>query len=449
MMRGAENGHSFHLYLQGLIDMAGQLYVTTMPLAERPSSITPAAPIIPVSSTVRAVPLQLASFSENKMEEVLRQVFVPAVLTPAPYLVPSERDLWGELVSLVLESISSPAPTVPAPLHTLVSILHRLVVSGGEAVLQGMASSWLSSSLVCLLTRALSSLAADAPLKGLLKATITCMSESLERSATPTSEATPTAGTFWAMVRSCAMGLGVAKQHRDEEESLVVGRALAIFQGTTGFSDETVVIQTCKDLLGSAHQGHLVEKLLCTLAKEAIRTGQEGNYIRVLCKLHPFLWAAPPIVLQAAPHMSSAGPQSAVLDVSSEEPMDIGTLDTPRGPAGVTGGLFSPTSRQVDSSFSLPHGGSEVTLDASGMLVDLVEVLDPEILSLEPSLALKIVFDNSPSYKLGALQQVGGGGGSLMSGQEYLLARITHECSLNTHSRVMEMVLEGANLKNG
>eukprot|EP00731_Ephydatia_muelleri_P029324 Em0020g968a len=77
MMRGAENGHSFHLYLQGLIDMAGQLYVTTAPLAERPSSITPAAPIIPVPSTVRAVPLQLASFSENKMEEVLRQVFVP------------------------------------------------------------------------------------------------------------------------------------------------------------------------------------------------------------------------------------------------------------------------------------------------------------------------------------------------------------------------------------
>ena len=134
-----------------------------------------------------------------------------------------------------------------------------------------------------------------------------------------------------------------------------------------------------------------------------------------------------------------------MLDV---EPMDIGTLHSPPV-QGVTGGsLFSPTSRQVDSSFNLPPGRTEVSWDTRGLLVDLLEVLDPEIVTLEPTLVLKMVFDDSPSsWCKSDGQQLQGV--SLMSGQEYLLARLTHECSLNTHSRVMKMVLEGTNLKNG
>ena len=371
MMRGIQHGHSFHLYLKELVDLARQPDVA---IQEMPST----APVVaPMSPSVRPEPFKLTSLSEDKMEEALKQAFAPP---PKPAsLCPSDYELWEGLLSLVLETItSSPSRTLPTPLCTLVSALHRLVTNGGEVVVRGMASSRISCSLMRLLTRAVLCEGTDddgGHLKALMKATIICVSESLKRlgtpsvetasslETTPTVRTTPTVGTLLATVRSCAAWLGVAETC-EEEGALAVRRAISSIRGAGGFSDD-IIVQTCRDLLDSCSLGHMVEGLLCTLAKEAIQTGQEGNCIRVLCKLHPFLWAGPPIVLQASPQVfavPSSSPQSATfsaLDGSNEEPMDTGTISTPGPPPqrGGMGSLFSPTSRGMKSCFSLPPPG--------------------------------------------------------------------------------------------
>ena len=451
MMRGIEHGRSFALYLRELADLTKPADVAA---CQEGRLYRVAPPLPPPTAPRPSEALQLALVSENKMEEVLRVAFASARPISLDQC-PSGHDLWCGLLSFALETItSSSPPPIPTPISTLVSVLHRLVTSDGGAIVQGMGDTRVSCSLLRLLTRVtLSQVMGNDALKGMLKDTIICVSEALERLGTPAGTTTPTFAALLASVRCCLVWMGVA-QPSEGEGGLAARRALSsLLRGAAVFDDESLIVHTCKDLLGPLgspgpfSRGQLVEELLCKLAKEAIRTGQEGNYIRVLCKLQPFLWAGPPTVFQAAPQVfsvPSSGSQSAAPDSSKEEPMDTGAVSPP-GPQGGTGSIFSPTTRGTESCFSLPPQGSEVTLDGSGLLVDLIEVLDPEILSLEPDAALKLVFDGSPAHKLGhmLMRQP-----SQVSGQEYLLARITHECSLNTRSKVLQMVLEGLNLRN-
>jgi len=212
---------------------------------------------------------------------------------------------------------------------------------------------------------------------GLFKATLQYLFGALESLRAPSSNALI---SFQAAVKSCAEQLGVKRPSESgdvvQRWSKVVRKTCAnVSEARNPFENEGALVRTCQDLTQSSVV--LIEDVVHVLAKRAISLGKEAKCIEILSKIRSYSNLNPPIVLQYSPETfvpNQTESSNGDGDIEHREPSE----------------MMDVSEQGSTDEFTTAH-----TLDLSGLLVDWLELLDPETVSLCPESIQQIVFSSS------------------------------------------------------
>ena len=384
-------------------------------------------PVSPFAAEMVSLP-QLPA---EKMEQLLLQMFAPSLcrssLPPEEvkeHMSDIEQALKRMIQSLISRSSKNHEPNTQLPV--LITALHKLVASGNartrRQVFEGMVKRSFAITLLRLITK-IQQLQADNDLStNLFHATIKQILWALGSLKLVKPKQFP---QFQAAVKSCAHQLGLNvpadREHSTEKVAKVVRDC------TTGIYKEEDILSKEQAMMigdicrcvGIEKQSPLVENILRCLVQQSISLGQEGKCIEFLQKLE---WLSRPVALHCSPPV-----------LQYPLPEKPGKGEGERGESAV-----ARESGHVSSHLPLVS-----TLDMSGLKVDLLELLDPEILSVCPKVAQSEVFrcrSGDEDGGSGPPKSPGGLPGGVC-GSSYLLARLVHESSWSTlHSTVTSLL---------
>ena len=431
ILRGATAGRSFLTYIQGLASLPVEPVVSNLlNLLQEPSSLSDAPrPLAP-----KPIQKEFSKIPQEKMEQLLLQTFAPSVSrinSPTQEIERFTSDLKDGLKSLISSNIRVSAPSLNPPISGLITALHKLTTSGNtkRQFLEGMTKNRFSISLLRLITRIQVMNATEDLSAGLFKATLQFILGILDSSKVGTTSSQALVH-FQAVIKSCGEQIGLKRasegtQPLQKVEAIARKTQKEILEAKSPFENEATIVRNCQYLVESKMP--LIEKIISTLAKQAIALGKEAKCAELLHKLHSLSAANLPIVLQCSPALFSRSDHER--EERDEDDADPDAMDI---------------SVTEDSSISTPLTLSN-TLDLSGLLVDWLELLDPDILSVSPGSTQRLVFGSSRKL----LPQPEGSASSslLLSGQGYLLARLTHESSWPTLIGTTAALMDTAKLK--
>ena len=379
--------------------------------------------------------------TEEKIEQVLLKMFTPSAGRSGPasdevakISLQIEKSLKKSIQSRLgdggkehggLATPTSPeaTPNLQATTPTsqaVVAALHKIVVkSSGRSrrqVLDGMTKSRFAISLLRLLTRiqTLGGGASDhvATETNLLRATVKQISDSLATMKLGKIKELP---RFQAVVKACSVQLDVKTvPERDSISEKVKKVAEDCTAGIRGESsvfgtDRAEMIADICRFVGTEKKSHYVETVLSALVRHSVATGTERDCVDFFQRLS---WRCRPIAVYHSPDSFSG----VWLERESERQREEREKEGGKMQVSSTG---SPFVR---------------SLDMSGLKVDLLEVLDPELVG---EVAKREVFGWS---QLGERED-GGEGGRGWLGPGHLMARLVHESSWETlHGTVVAVL---------
>ena len=388
------------------------------------SNTTDEVEMIPVSPSTQEK-TNLLQLSEEKVEQVLMKTFAPSVGRSS--LTNEEATQLSSLVLTGLKELIQFAAATPngskerkdldTSAGTVFTALHKVVVqcSGRtrRQVLEGMAKSVFTISLLRFLTRIcqLQDDTEDATAVELLRPTIKQISDSL--ATLKFGGKLKNLPRFQAVVKACAKQLGLKtlperESHAEKIAKVAQGCASAIKREQNVFSaEQAMMVSDIVRLVGTEKQSAHVEDVLSSLVRRSITSGAEGKCIDLLQRLE---WRIRPIALQQYPEAFGSVPWSETQGEGREAGASQTTVSTTRPP--------------------FVH-----SLDMSGLKVDLLELLDPEILRDTPEVVRGEVFGWS---MLGTEDRPEG----ISLGPGYLMVRLVHESSWDTLHQVVTSLLE-------
>ena len=439
MLRGVRSGKTFLSYLQSQANLPQKSVKDLNTLLELSVASTTSVAKKPQPIHTKSERREIPRIPQERTEQLLLQIFTPSLSrigAPPQEVQKLKSDLEQGLKNLVISCLATKVgcgitntETLNADISGLIAALHKLITSSSirRQFLEGLVRSSFSISLLHLISRIQKMKKMGGISAGLFKATLQYLLGALESLKSPSSNALV---SFQATVKSCAEQLGV--KHASESGDLVqrwsklaAKTCKEVSEMKSPFEAEGTLIRTCQSLT----HGNvvLVEDIARAVAKQSVGLGKEAKCIELLNKIRSFSSKNPPIVLQYSPEIFT--PNQTERDGSTER-------DNP------------PEIMDFVEQGSLEGFSTAHTLDLTGLFVDWLQLLDPEILSLCPESIQQIVFSGishrsstlptSTPHPSPSLQ---------ISGQGYLLARLTHESSWVTVTRTISFLLDSGQLK--
>ena len=441
MLRGVKSGKIFLSYLQRHANLPQKPMKDLSALLELSTEPTSVAKQ-PQPSHTKLERREIPRIPQERTEQLLLQIFAPSlsrISAPPQEVQKLKLDLEQGLKNLVISSLATKvgcgitnAETLNADISGLIAALHKLITSSSirRQFLEGLVRSSFSITLLRLITRIQKMKKMGGISAGLFKATLQYLLGASESLKSPSSSALV---SFQATVKSCAEQLGV--KHTSEGgdvvlkwSKLVAKTCKEISEVRSSFEAEGALIRTCQSLT----QGNvvLIEDIIRAVAKQAVSLGKEAKCIELLDKIRSFPSKNPPIVLQYSPEIFI--PNQAEID--SED----GSTEHDSPPE-----MMNFAEQGSSEGFSTAH-----TLDLTGLFVDWVQLLDPEVLSLCPESMQQIVFSgNSQQFSTLPMSAPHPSPSLLICGQGYLLARLTHESTWMTVTKTISALLDSRQLK--
>ena len=442
ILRGVKSGTIFLTYLQGLANLPEKPLTnitTLLELSVDQTSVARQPQPIHTKPERREIP----RIPQERTEQLLLQIFAPSLsrIGASPQEIQKLRaDLEQGLKNLVILNLATKVDScivgvetqsLNADISGLIAALHKLITSSSirRQFLEGLVRNSFSVTLLRLVTRIQKMKKTEGISAGLFKATLQYLFGALESLRAPNSSALI---SFQAAVKSCAEQLGVK---RPSESGDVVQRWSKVVRKTctnvsdarNPFENDGALVRTCQDL--SQNSIVLIEDVVHVLAKRAISLGKEAKCIEILNRIRSYSDVNPPIVLQYSPETfvpSQTESSNGDGDGEHREPSEMMELSE----QGSTDG------------FTTAHA-----LDLNGLLVDWLELLDPEILSLCPESVQQMVFSSSHQFATPPSSSIRPSSSLLISSQGYLLARLTHESSWVTVTSTISALLDTGQLK--
>lgn len=429
-LRGATSGRKFLAFVQTLADLPQEVPET---------DVTNLFPEVGVAKSMYPTPTtctraEIPSIPQEEMEQLLLQIFAPSLSragSPNEEVKTLTSDLESGLRALAaLGHTTIIDNSDSSPVNSLTAALHKMVTSSSvrRQFLLGMARSRFAISLLRLITKIhLREEFSGTTLKATLQYILTNMDSSKISKNQPLSVA------FQAVVTSCAeqVGLKPAQMEVSQLQKLerIARKACKeVRLGRNPFESESL-LRNCQYLVES--KTPLLEGIVYSLVKLAITLRRENRCIEHLHKLQAFSRANVPIAMYCSPEIFEM-PESR-----SKSPGDDSSLEAADTSA-------SPWRELSPFSIAGPPN-----LDLNGLLVDCLELLDPDILSVCQTSAAREMAFGSNLQELAPRERGGGGSASLLlsSGQGYLLARLTHESSWPTILCTISSLLDSVKLK--
>lgn len=442
MLRGVKSGMVFLTYLQGLANLPQKPLTnitTLLELSVEQTSVARQPQPIHMKPEHREIP----RIPQERTEQLLLQIFTPSLsrIGASPQEVQKLRaDLEQGLKNLVIlnlaskvvcSTVSIETQSLNADISGLIAALHKLITASSirRQFLEGLVRNSFSIILLRLVTRIQKMKKTEGISAGLFKATLQYLFGALESLRAPSSNALI---SFQAAVKSCAEQLGVKRPSESgdvvQRWSKVVRKTCAnVSEARNPFENEGALVRTCQDLTQSSVV--LIEDVVHVLAKRAISLGKEAKCIEILSKIRSYSNLNPPIVLQYSPETfvpNQTESSNGDGDREHHEPSE----------------MMDFSEQGSTDEFTTAH-----TLDLSGLLVDWLELLDPETVSLCPESIQQIVFSSSHRFAVPPTSSVRPFSSPPISSQGYLLARLTHESSWVTVTNTISALLDTGQLK--
>ena len=418
-VRGVTSGKVFLAHIQELANLPA-----VPPVFDLPSFLHEPDATIPSQPAPVPLPLaQIPTISQERMEQLLLQIFAPPlsrISAPPQEIQRLATELEDGLKSLITSSTNvTTGPSLNAPISGLITAIHKLVTSSSirRQFLEGLLRSRFSISLLRLITKIQCMNHSEDFSAGLFRATIEHILATLESLKASNSTA------FQAALKTCAEQLGMRRPLENAQlqklQAIASKLCKEVSETSDPFENEASLLRNCQYLIES--KVPLVEDVIGVLVKQAIILGREAQCIEQLHKVQFLSSSSIPIALQCSPEIfqKSETPEDERITLDGMESMDT----------------------------SMPEGVTTVsvacTLDLNGLLADCLELLDPDILSVNSSSAQVMVFGNSQDHVLtgSPLSPL------LTSGQGYLLARLTHESSWPTLLQTVSTLMDPAKHK--
>lgn len=419
LLREVSTGKSFLSYLQGLASLPTEPIEDIHSLLQEQDAMKESFPA-PTKSIQPGIP----NIPQERMEQLLLQVFAPSLSRVSVSPQESQKlaaDLKSGIKALITSSTeaSLSSGSLNTPISGLIAALHKMATSGSSKrqFLKELVKNPFSISFLRLITKIQLINANEDLSAGLFKATLQHILGVLD------SLKVMNQGLFQAALKSCAEQLGVKQpegaQLPQKLESVAKKTCKDISKCRDPFENEATLLRNCRYIVES--KSPLVEDIICVIARRAIGLGKEAKCIEFLHKIRPFSISHIPIPIQCAPEIFKCE------GINEEQQLSLEKMEV--------------SSELVDDE-SVTEFSIASNLDLNGLIVDWLEVLDPEILSLCPMPTQQLVFGSSPDPGIGT-----GSPAMLVSGQGYLLARLTHESSWPTRTNTIASILDHAKLK--
>ena len=435
LMRGVSSGRAF-LALVRKIGNLPEEPVASIPdiVGKHEAQEMDMLPVLPSTSEAGDIP----QLSSEKMEQLLLQFFAPSggrTTIPLEEVRKLISDIEQGLKKLIQSVASNPSANTQhtalnVHISVLIAALHKLVTSGSARVrrqfLEGMIKQTFAITLLRLITKIQQIQKNEDQSTSLFKATIKHIVGALGSLKTGKLKQFH---RFQAAVKSCAKQLGLKVSPERENNSEKVAKvardcAAGIREEPDLFSREQAMMigDICR-LVGVEKQSTQVEIVLSSLVQQSIVSGRERECIDLIQKLE---WRCRPIASHYCPEV----------------------FQSPSQVPGEKDGSGGESAAVRDAGYvSSSHLPLVASLDMSGLKVDLLELLDPEILSVSPELMKREVFNRRKEG-----EELGGplvGRQQSLPASSYLMARLVHESSWSTLHRTITSLLVTDSLDHG
>lgn len=182
------------------------------------------------------------------------------------------------------------------------------------------------------------------------------------------------------------------------------------------FENESALVRTGRDIVQSSSPRHF-EAFIGTLVKKSVMLNMEERCIQLLQKIKKAVVGSySPIALQCNPKLFNW-----------------------KVPVDSEASLSSSPDLEVPSSLSMSP-------DITGLLVDIFELLDPEIVDLCPDISMRFIFGHAESFK-DQLSKDPLTDNMLLSGQGYLLTQLVNNSSWYNLLAAVSRVLDETNVQ--
>jgi hypothetical protein len=503
ILRGATSGRTFLSFLQGLASMATseQPETSISAIFEKEASSSPSASIpsafgfssqTSLTSSTIAPPrrsgsqayTKFANSSQEELEKILQQSFSPGHGKRSSSSSGKSQQMASELVSALRHCASAGAGLVSTDtkddggaetsesfVSGLIAALSRLLSTSKakKQFFEGMVQSRHAISLLRMITKIAQSttiaLKSDggrpSPLSVQFCSTLQVISQVLESHSH--SSSSNKYAVFSAAVKSCAKQLGIEYQASTTVSSIAykletaVGKACKeVGESKDPFRNKSALVKLCHNVTQAGLPAPF-EQLVSSVVKRAIFLGREQQCVQFLYAVKASTSDSTlPVVLKFFPSYFAIR--------SDNDEGGVGTLSRSQSPEDE---LMETNTATNEKSLTSYWQGGNVHVDICGLLVDWLELLDPEVLALSPEHSMKMVFGGSNTEQLSAIlascraQEKGGGSeppsasqlssfsssqlrvcsSLLLCGQGYMQDRLTNSSSWPTLTGTMKTLL--------
>ena len=452
LLRGTENGRVFLSFLQGLASVAPSEPISDMSSVlehqEIPSFMKLGRPHDKTIHLKQPSVSEISKIPQERMEQHLLQIFAPSlsrISVPSNETKKLTSELQTSLQYLISSNLSGSGDatvdstqSLNSHISGLITALHKLVTGSSirRQFLEGMIRNHFSITLLRTMTKIQRLNQSEDLSAGLFKATIQHLLGALD-SIEQRGSKLRGLKTFHAVVRVCAEQLKIKKSPEGNQLDQRLTNAArdmckVIRTEKDPFQSKVGVMKTCLDVIKGPSPG-LAEEIVKTLVQQSLCVGNERKCIEFLQALRDAVRKYfMPIVLQCNPELFTQNNTESLSQGNFSE-----TDDSSEGE------LEAMDTSSVDFNSILTG-----KVDFSGLFVDLQDILDPEILQLCLQSSLKMVFGHS-EQNITLTQSVeshsASRSSSFLSGQGYMLNRITNDCSwptlINTIATVLDMTV--------
>ena len=378
-------------------------------------------------SSLESSPTLLKKMSVEDAEEQLLHIF-----QSSPHSNEAKMLMYDLKKVLNLKrSSASGTSKVGVHLTSLITALNGL--STGTSIkrmqfLEGMVKNQFSLTLLRMITKFHEIGLLGRHLSELFKNTLRNISESLESSRHKMVKL-KYYPSFMAVLKTCCKKLNVVDSNLAAEgvTEIMWKACRDVKVCINPFENESALIKLCRDIIQN-NSSKCFESLISFLVKRAVVLKMESRCIKLLEKIKVAVTnGCVPIAFQCNSELFMNKPMSNVptSTPSSKDLEMIGGTDV--------------NSFSVFLSSHFP--------DVTGLLVDVFELLDPEIISLSPDASMRFIFGLS-EVPLSRTRDSNSSSAAnfLLSGEGYLLARVVNTSSWCSLLGAVNRVLDKTNV---
>ena len=424
MLRGVESGTGFLTFVRGLASLPPVSLKESVRLLQEKkkdvcvcdallaTSAPPATPKLVSQSQLKAAPQKLHTKSTEDIEQYLLQIF-------CQFSEPKKSQNSSQLKSLQCHlehdlKLLLQCDSAGMNVSGLVSALFKVTTSNKVKVIEGMLQTRFAITLFRLLTRCVLAKRMD-QLTEQLRKTVDNICKFLQSSRYKLTKLRYY-HSFIAVLKASSQKLGVeGKTSRFSSDQKELKMIRDIKKSQNLLQMEPVIVKVCHEAIQGQNLIRF-ESLVKLLVKKSLSSNTEDKCIKILQEVKAVVSSiCSPLAYQSNPELFT---WKEMLLSDKTDSMEV------------------PVAPSSEVRTGVP--------DISGLMVDVIEILDSEIYSISTNVTMKFLFGYSETFQ-GPLQ--GKVTNLLLSGQGFLLACLVNNSSWVNLLAALEHVLDRKNFK--